>query len=519
MVIKPRHFINKIVVLLKFCEWRWLMTAIATLLLLTAASQSTWATGGAECTDGSLAKKINDLGASLDAAKQLYRSYLLWINLAQNRSIWQQMIADHLAAVQELRSREAKVISILSELYTSGSTAFHTGADGSGYNYTNGNFHKGVKPFFPKDLGGEDGTDWADVINDERAQTSQTLATFIGGIAAQDAHASLRFCAGQGPANPIVKGLLGLIKPNFCTEEVQQCTTQCDDKRNCNTFCVCVAQEIPGCVNAWARTVGGAAYNWNEQRKKELNLRGISINAMRAIDDLNAKGKALQQEMAAQGATGVSGTLSDSDLKAKFLAFLPSRYSDIFNQLAVLRTDSCAKQALDSLNKLYQRVTGEARQYEVARLAAAYGPSCPNPASQMSCTQPVCTGTGSNVSCGQSVCTLNGVTVDPSCMKQPDKCVSQSSAQVNQDEIAVVAAATGLALETADFTNLRGGTCGPQYSGGTSTAASSCAYVTDRYMYDIPTAIAWAQQNASAIPGNKAKFKKLTCGDAIYPLY
>ncbi|MBU3655272.1 MAG: hypothetical protein FGM23_02790 [Alphaproteobacteria bacterium] len=509
MVIKPRHFINKIVVLLKFCEWRWLMTAIATLLLLTAASQSTWATGGAECTDGSLAKKINDLGTSLDAAKQLYRSYLLWINLAQNRSIWQQMIADHLAAVQELRSREAKVISILSELYTSGSTAFHTGADGSGYNYTNGNFHKGVKPFFPKDLGGEDGTDWADVINDERAQTSQTLATFVTTpIAETDMSISPIYCpTGENPPPPPPnpKGYLGKVVLNFC----YKCPSGGYP-----------GGEIPGCKKSWLERFGGGAYNWNEQRKKELNLRGISINAMRAIDDLNAKGKALQQEMAAQGATGVGGTMSDDDLKAKFLAFLPARYVDLYNQLAVLRTDSCAKLGLNSLNKLYQRVTGEARQYEVARLAAAYGPSCPNPASQMSCTQPVCTGTGSNVSCGQSVCTLNGVTVDPACLPPPEKCVASSRALVNQDEIAaVVAAATGLALETADFTNLRGGTCGPQYSGGTSTAASSCAYVTDRYMYDIPTAIAWAQQNASAIPGNKAKFKKLTCGDATYPLY
>ncbi|MFN9252993.1 MAG: hypothetical protein ACK6BL_03490 [Holosporaceae bacterium] len=504
------------------------------LLLIMGGEQSAWATGGGECNDGSLINRINSLDTSLDAAKRLYRNYVLWITQAQNRPIWQQQINDHLAAVQELRNREAAVISILSELYTSGSTAFHTGADGSGYNYTNGNFHKGVKPFFPKDLGGEDGTDWNDLINDERAQTSKNLATFIATKAAEDARASLRYCAANAPSDPastLRKGNLGLITANFCTEETQQCTTTTvpnpsggrtrgANVSNQRTTCVCVARERPGCIDSWAQGFGGLVYNWNEQRKKEMNLRGQSIQAMRSIDEINAQGRSLQQAMIDQGATGVSGTLSDSDLKAKFLAFLPSRYSDIFNQLAVLRTDSCAKQALNSLNKLYQRVTGEARQYEVARLVAGYGPSCPNPASQMSCTQPVCTGTGSNVSCGQSVCTLNGVTVDPSCMKQPDKCVSQSSAQVNQDEIAaIVATATGLAVETADFTNLRGGTCGPQYSGGTSTAASSCAYVTDRYMYDIPTAIAWAQQNASAIPGNKAKFKKLTCGDAIYPLY
>ena len=479
------------------------MAVMVALLLIMGGEQSAWATGGGECNDGSLINRINSLDTSLDAAKRLYRNYVLWITQAQNRPIWQQQINDHLAAVQELRNREAAVIAKLGELYSDSATAYGTGANGKGYTYTSGKAYKGVKPLFPKDLGGEDYTDYLDLINDESRNMSQTLATFIAGIAAQDAHASPRFCKPKPPAPapkppaPAPKYILGRVKANFCTEEVQKCTT--------TTVCVCVAREIPGCVDAWAQTVGGGAYNWNEQRKKELYLRGISIKAMRSIDELNAKGKALQQEMAAQGATGVSGTLSDSDLKAKFLAFLPSRYSDIFNQLAVLRTDSCAKQALNSLNKLYQRVTGEARQYEVARLVAGYGPSCPNPADAMVCDQ--------------NKCTLNGVVVDPACLPPPEKCVASSRAQVNQDQIAaVVAAATGLALETADFTNLRSGGCGPQYSGGISTAASSCSYVTDRYMYDIPSTIAWAQQNAGAIAGNKARFRQLTCGDATYPL-
>jgi len=447
---------------------RHLIVLLGAVMIVTALQQPAWAVeAGNSCVDSPLYGQMADLNKGLDDAQTLYNQYLQWATMIESRALRQGKIADHRTALQELRNRQAAVITSLGELYSNGDVAFQTGADGNGYTYTNKQFHKGVQPFFPKDLGGEDGTDWNDLINNERPQTSKTLTTFIAGKAAKDARASLRYCSGQEPAKPadaFVKGFLGLMKPNFCAEEVQQCTTSCDNGGNCNTACVCVAQEIPGCVNAWAQTVGGGAYNWNEQRKNELNLRGQSIQAMRAIDEMNAQSRSLQQAMIAQGATGITGTLSDDDLKAKFLAFHPARYTAIYNQLAQLRQDSCAKGSVRPLTDLYQRVTAEARQYDVALLP-----------------------TGAE----------NG------------------SSMVDDSKVAgVVSRAAGLTLQPDDFVNLRRGNCGPQYSCVETNDQNVC----QRYLYDVPTTIAWAQQNASAIVGNKAKFRLLTCGDATYPL-
>ncbi len=402
-------------------------------------------------------------------------------------------------------------------MYSNGDVAFQTGADGNGYRYSSGQFHKGVQPFFPRDLGGEDGTDWNDLINDERAKMSETLATFIAGVADTDARASLRYCAANAPSDPastLVKGMLGLMKPNFCMEETQQCTTttvqtpvvvprapsrnstptlmpQSGSRFNSNNpginnlpdssdddtgasettynttnveTCVCVVREKPNCIANWTQVFGGQAYQWNEQRKKELDLRGQSVQAMRSIDEINAQSRSLQQAMIAQGATGMSGTLSDNELKAKFLAFHPARYTAIYNQLAQLRQDPCAKGSIRPLTDLYQRVTAEARQYDVALLP-----------------------TGDNA--GSSL-------VEPSAM------------------VAAIQRATNLTLQPEDFANLRQGNCGPQYSCVETNDQNVC----QRYLYDVPTTIAWAQQNASAIVGNKARFRLLTCGDATYPL-
>jgi hypothetical protein len=469
---------------------------------------------GNSCVDSPLYGQMADLNKGLDDAQTLYNQYLQWVAMIESRALWQGKINDHRSALQELRNRQAAVITSLGELYSNGAVAFETGADGKGYTYTNKQFHKGVQPFFPKDLGGEDGTDWNDLINDERAQTSKTLATFIAGKAAEDARASLRYCAANAPSNPasvFVKGFLGLMKPNFCAEETQQCPTSTvrnsvavpsDPARNTPSSipnnrsgfrsnnpgtnsratgvgnvgmgtqdapsqvanCVCVTKERPGCIDNWAQSFGGLVYSWNEQRKNELNLRGQSIQAMRAIDEINAQSRALQQAMIAQGATGITGTLSDDDLKAKFLAFHPARYTAIYNQLAQLRQDSCAKGSVRPLTDLYQRVTAEARQYDVALLP-----------------------TGAE----------NG------------------SSMVDDSKVAgVVSRATNLTLQSDDFVNLRRGNCGPQYSCVETNDQNVC----QRYLYDVPTTIAWAQQNASAIVGNKAKFRLLTCGDATYPL-
>ena len=168
--------------------------------------------------------------------------------------------------------------------------------------------------------------------------------------------------------------------------------------------------------------------------------------------------------MIAQGATGISGTLSDDELKAKFLAFHPARYTAIYNQLAQLRQDPCAKGSIRPLTDLYQRVTAEARQYDVTLLPTG---------------------------------TENG------------------SSMMDDSKVAgVVSRATGLTLQSDDFANLRRGNCGPQYSCVETNDQNVC----QRYLYDVPTTIAWAQQNASAIVGNKARFRLLTCGDATYPL-
>jgi hypothetical protein len=113
---------------------------------------------------------------------------------------------------------------------------------------------------------------------------------------------------------------------------------------------------------------------------------------------------------------------------------------------------------------LYQRVTAEARQYDVALLP---------------------TGT------------------------------EKGSSMIDDSKVAgVVSRASGLSLQSDDFVNLRRGNCGPQYSCVETNDQNVC----QRYLYDVPTTIAWAQQNASAIVGNKAKFRLLTCGDATYPL-
>ena len=430
---------------------------------------------GNSCVDSPLYGQMADLTKGLDDAQTLYNQYLQWVAMIESRALWQTQIADHRSALQELRNRQAAVITSLGELYSNGDVAFQTGADGNGYIYTNKQFHKGVQPFFPRDLGGEDGTDWYDLINDERAQISETLATFIAGKAAEDARASLRYCAASAPSNPasvFVKGFLGRMKPNFCTEEEQQCgdinfnnapNTALGSNIKLNN-CPCVAVEKPNCIDNWAQSFGGLVYSWNEQRKNELNLRGQSIQAMRAIDEINAQSRALQQAMIAQGATGITGTLSDDDLKAKFLAFHPARYTAIYNQLAQLRQDSCAKGSVRPLTDLYQRVTAEARQYDVALLP-----------------------TGAE----------NG------------------SSMVDDSKVAgVVSRATNLTLQSDDFVNLRRGNCGPQYSCVETNDQNVC----QRYLYDVPTTIAWAQQNASAIVGNKAKFRLLTCGDATYPL-
>jgi hypothetical protein len=490
-------------------------------MMVMALHRPAWAVeAGNSCIDSPLYGQMADLTKGLDDAQTLYNQYLQWVAMIESRTLWQGKIADHRSALQELRHRQAAVIISLGELYSNGDVAFQTGADGKGYTYTNKQFHKGVQPFFPKDLGGEDGTDWNDLINDERAQTSKTLATFIAGKAAEDARASLRYCAANAPSNPasvFVKGFLGLMKPNFCAEETQQCTTttvqnpvvvprapsrnstptliprsssrfnsnnpginNSSDSDNDSTdstgdtettdnttsveTCVCVAREKPNCIDNWAQSFGGLVYSWNEQRKNELNLRGQSIQAMRAIDEINAQSRSLQQAMIAQGATGITGTLSDDDLKAKFLAFHPARYTAIYNQLAQLRQDSCTKSMVRPLTDLYQRVTAEARQYDVALLPTG---------------------------------TENG------------------SSLVDDSKVAgVVSRAAGLSLQPDDFVNLRRGNCGPQYSCVETNDQNVC----QRYLYDVPTTIAWAQQNASAIVGNKAKFRLLTCGDATYPL-
>ena len=492
---------------------------------------------GNSCVDSPLYGQMADLNKGLDDAQTLYNQYLQWVAMIESRTLWQGQIADHRTALQELRNRQAAVISSLGELYSNGDVAFQTGADGNGYTYTNKQFHKGVQPFFPRDLGGEDGTDWNDLINDERAKMSETLATFIAGVADTDARASLRYCAvatSGDPASIFYKGYLGLVRPNFCVEEVQECTTTAvttpapknstipkvinNTGRNGATgilggigrggilggggrfgrpivspndssdsvdgdttttttgdrggggttpllqTCVCVAREKPNCIANWTQVFGGQSYQWNEQRKKELDLRGQSVQAMRSIDEINAQSRSLQQAMIAQGATGMSGTLSDDELKAKFLAFHPARYTAIYNQLAQLRQDSCAKGSVRPLTDLYQRVTAEARQYDVALLP-----------------------TGAE----------NG------------------SSMVDDSKVAgVVSRATNLTLQSDDFVNLRRGNCGPQYSCVETNDQNVC----QRYLYDVPTTIAWAQQNASAIVGNKAKFRLLTCGDATYPL-
>lgn len=469
------------------------------------------------CVDSSLFDQMAEVDKGLDDAQSVYHQYLQWVTLAQNRTALQSQIADHRTALQELRDREVKVIASLSKLYSNGDVAFQTGADGKGYEYTNKKSHKGVQPFFPKDLGGEDGTDWNDLINDERTQTSKTLATFIAGVADTDARASMRYCAANAPSNSasaLVKGMLGLMKPNFCMEETQQCTTTTvqtpvvvtrppsqnstptlipqggsrfrsnnpginnlpdssdDDTGSSETTynttnvetCVCVVREKPNCIAGWAQGFGGQVYQWNEQRKKELDLRGQSVQTMRSLDELNALGRSLQQAMIAQGATGITGSLSDDDLKSKFLAFHPARYTAIYNQLAQLRQDPCAKRSIRPLTDLYQRVTAEARQYDVTLLP-----------------------TGDEV---------GSTLVEPSSM------------------VAAIQWVTNLTLQPEDFAKMRQGNCGPTASCVESDKQNRC----QRYVYDIPSTIAWVQQNAGAIAGNKARFRQLTCGDATYPL-
>ncbi|MBM3602229.1 MAG: hypothetical protein FJX22_00390 [Alphaproteobacteria bacterium] len=504
-------------------------------IMLPRPAQAT--EGANSCVDSPLFNQITEVSKGLDDAQTLYHQYLQWVQMAQNRSAWQQVITDHRAAVQELNNRKVAVINTLTELYSNGDVAFQTGADGNGYNYSNGRFHKGVKPLFPSDSGGEDGTDWNDLINDERAKMSETLATYIAGIADADARASLRYCGTAAPGNPastFYKGYLGLVRPNFCVEEVQECTTAAvttpaprnstvptirnntgrngatgilsgigrggvfagggrfdrpivspddssdsvdgdatvtigEDEGGGNATpplqtCVCVAREKPNCIQDWAQSFGGLVYQWNEQRKKELDLRGQSVQAMRSLDEINELKRSLQQAMTAQGATGVAGNLADEDLKAKFLAFFPGRYTSLYNRLGTLRQNTCARMALRPLTELYQRVTAEARQYDVALL-----PSGEDAGSTLVDT---------------------GKMVD------------------------AVRRATNLNLQAEDFANMRQGNCGPTASCVENDDQNRC----QRYMYDTPSTIAWAQQNASAIAGNKAKFRQLTCGDATYPL-
>lgn len=517
--------------------------AVMMVMVVQRPAQATEA--ATSCVDSPLFDQMAEVDKGLDDAQSVYHQYLQWVTLARSREFWQEQVADHRTALQELHKREEAVISSLSDLYSNGNVVFQTGADGIGYTYTNGKFHKGVQPFFSKDLGGEDDTDWNDLVDDERTKMSVKLATFLANIAYQDINASEEYCSSSNvvnPMSPFLKGYLGIIQNNFCGDNFQQCGGLAVPKasipsiqspstnKNLLNFndampprrsiekggatqnfssslnltgssslvfqpkalqnnsgtsvakdpsakngpvastggqgCVCSPNKNAYCIENWVRNFGGLVYQWNEQRKKELDLRGQSVQAMRSLDELNALGRSLQQAMMIQSGTGTRkvSNLNDDDLKEKFLSFLPARYGALFNRLSALRQNACAGMAVRPLTDLYQRVTSEARQYDVTLL-------------------PTGDDAGSTL-------------IDSGKMAEAIK------------------KATTIALQPEDFAKMRQGNCGPTASCAESDEQTRC----QRYVYDIPSTIAWAQQNASAIVGNKAKFRQLTCGDATYPL-